>query len=399
MVTQTNADEFETLCNLNETIQVPAEWCVVLADIQGSTEAIKNGKLKEVNLVGAASIAAIRNHFDPKRVPYVFGGDGATFLCHQNDLQDCVKLISQVKVIAKSNFGMTLRLGSVSVGEIQKLGGEIFLGFLAWSETESMPFFRGNGIAMAEEMIKKSSKKDPKHDQNNLENFPDTVKGLSCRLSPFTATRGRILSILIEPTVSLKKEDDVFKDVFASLGNHQDLNVLSPIQKQTMRRSLSFKNMISESAMHQSKPGTLPLCFQFLVEFISEVITRIVFALNLKNDVIGEPSEYIDKLIVQSDWIKCDGMLRMVLDLKEQEEVSLRSKLDELHAAGKIYFGVHGSQTALLTCHIASAKGQRHTHFVDGGSGGFTMAAVQLKAQKREKFVSIEQIGSTAAGH
>jgi hypothetical protein len=72
-----------------------------------------------------------------------------------------------------------------------------------------------------------------------------------------------------------------------------------------------------------------------------------------------------------------------VLDLTVEEEASLRQKLSELKQDSKVFFGIQTSQNALLTCYIKSPIGQRHVHFVDGGSGGFTAAAVELKDQKK----------------
>ena len=55
-----------------------ADWCVVITDVEGSTVAIEQGRYKEVNAVGVASIVALTNVIKPLQVPYVFGGDGAT---------------------------------------------------------------------------------------------------------------------------------------------------------------------------------------------------------------------------------------------------------------------------------------------------------------------------------
>ena len=58
---------------------VPGDWWIVVADIIGSTEAIKTGAYKKVNTVGVACIAAVTNVDRNIDLPFVFGGDGATF--------------------------------------------------------------------------------------------------------------------------------------------------------------------------------------------------------------------------------------------------------------------------------------------------------------------------------
>ena len=75
--------DFEGFTDPSRYQTLPADWRVVIADIRGSTKAIAEGRYKDVNMMGAACITAVLNalkQFDPVLdVPYVFGGDGATF--------------------------------------------------------------------------------------------------------------------------------------------------------------------------------------------------------------------------------------------------------------------------------------------------------------------------------
>ena len=58
---------------------VPGDWWIVVADVIGSTKAIEAGAYKKVNTVGVACIAAVVNVDRSVEMPFVFGGDGATF--------------------------------------------------------------------------------------------------------------------------------------------------------------------------------------------------------------------------------------------------------------------------------------------------------------------------------
>ena len=77
---------------LSNYIDVPETWHVVLADVKGSTRAIQEGRYKDVNMVGAAAIAAVCNAWDRRYLPYVFGGgwrhfsraDRATLTCDRH---------------------------------------------------------------------------------------------------------------------------------------------------------------------------------------------------------------------------------------------------------------------------------------------------------------------------
>ena len=59
--------------------QVPGDWWIVVADVIDSTKAIEAGAYKKVNTVGVACIAAVVNVDRSIDMPFVFGGDGATF--------------------------------------------------------------------------------------------------------------------------------------------------------------------------------------------------------------------------------------------------------------------------------------------------------------------------------
>jgi hypothetical protein len=67
-------------------VPVPDDWVVVLSDVRGSTAAIRAGRYKDVNLVGASSITAVCNAMKGIDLPYVFGGDGATLLAPAHGL-------------------------------------------------------------------------------------------------------------------------------------------------------------------------------------------------------------------------------------------------------------------------------------------------------------------------
>lgn len=65
-------------------VPVPRDWWIVVADVVGSTKAIQAGAYKSVNTVGVACIAAVMNVDRSVAIPFVFGGDGATFAVPSN---------------------------------------------------------------------------------------------------------------------------------------------------------------------------------------------------------------------------------------------------------------------------------------------------------------------------
>ncbi len=69
--------EFAEFTDLESYAPLPDDWTVLASDVVGSTIAIEQGRYKQVNMSGAATIMAVINAADGVDLPYVFGGDGA----------------------------------------------------------------------------------------------------------------------------------------------------------------------------------------------------------------------------------------------------------------------------------------------------------------------------------
>ncbi len=69
----------------------------------------------------------------------------------------------------------------------------------------------------------------------------------------------------------------------------------------------------------------------------------------------------------------------MVIDCPEARIAAIRAYLDDLSERGDLSYGIHLSDTALMTCLVENANEHKHVHFIDGGEGGYTQAAKELK--------------------
>jgi hypothetical protein len=99
---------------------------------------------------------------------------------------------------------------------------------------------------------------------------------------------------------------------------------------------------------------------------------------------------YVADVPRYSDFRKFDDMLRMVLDCGPGEVIAIEQLLDRYYRRGEIYYGVHRSPQAVMTCFVRGLQPGQHVHFIDGSGGGYAMAAKHLKAQR--------QSGLSAAG-
>lgn len=376
--------DYISISERNHSKAAPDSWSVVIADVRGSTEAMKAGRQRDVNLVGTACIAAIRNHYAPREVPYVFGGDGATFLISEDRLTHCLELLASVQTNAIYNLQLELRVGQISVAELRKRNAEISIGYLKGAGLETVPYFRGSGIALADRLIKESWTKQSFDSLILTADQPD-LSGLSCLHRPFLSRRGKILSAIIELRSDNGEaaEDDVLAKIFAKLSEGGPLNRLRPIQEENLERAWLNETWKAEAKLKAQAKSPWSLILSETLIILRQYVSNSFFRLDFLGRFVGKNSVYMKRLLQQSDWIKMDGVLRLVIDVNAIEEKEFRQMLEDQRQAGKLIYGIHESDSALMTCHLRSMKTQEHSHFIDGADGGLTIASIQLKEQKQ----------------
>jgi len=84
--------------------------------------------------------------------------------------------------------------------------------------------------------------------------------------------------------------------------------------------------------------------------------------------VFFDATRYAAAIDTHSDFRKVDDLLRMVVDCSSQQAQASQSYLEAQHADGEIYFGVHFSDEALMTCFVYGMSDSEHIHFVDAGA-------------------------------
>ncbi len=85
-------------------------------------------------------------------------------------------------------------------------------------------------------------------------------------------------------------------------------------------------------------------------------------------------------VINSSDYKKFDGSLKMTISCYTEQRKQFETYLQKLNQNDKIYFGLHISNRALVTCLV----GNQQVHLVDAADGGYALAAKQLKQQIAE---------------
>ncbi len=100
-------DDFSGIADSSNYQVAPDDWHVIIADVKGSTQAIAEGRYKDVNMIGAACINAVLNISQKRSVPYVFGGDGATLMVPPEDVDSAARVLLGVRDLAASRFKLS----------------------------------------------------------------------------------------------------------------------------------------------------------------------------------------------------------------------------------------------------------------------------------------------------
>ena len=370
-------DDFSQVANLDNYKIAPDDWFIIIADIQGSTRAISEGRYKEVNMIGAACINAVLNISAPGEIPYVFGGDGATLLAPPNRLDACKKTLLAVRSLAELKFNLSLRVGIVPVAKINATDGHrVMVAKYKLSPGNVLATFSGGGIELAEHWIKSSS--DYLIEDSDVDKSPD-LSGLSCRWEPLASENGVMLSVLIQ---AVAEQESLKSRIYTSL-----IDALGEISVEASNQGkpMSDKNMKFRwpprglGAEIDATVGERNRLFWALRLYLYSLFQWCLDRFDL---TVGgyRGRQYRVELRSNTDYRRFDDTLRILLDctLAQADEVD---KMLALRAeSGELVYGLHRADSALMTCLVFSLEKGEHIHFVDGNDGGFTSAAKNMKA-------------------
>jgi len=356
---------FQDISKNSSFKDIPKDWYIIASDVKNSTQAIKDGKYKEVNILGALTIIAILNLKKEIELPFIFGGDGATIMIPPSLLDDAKQSLLAVQKIAQISYNLELRIGIIPVDEIYKHKKEICVSKFKISHNYSQAMIRGGGRELCDELLKDS---DSYHIKDSIQDdFEVNIEGLECRWENILSPKDETISILIRAKEESYYED-ILKNLETILGTKQHRNPVN--QKNTI---LSFDSNILDkeiSIYTQNKVMKFLLTLKLkFINFIGNV---------LMNFKIGDWATYKKRVVSTTDTEKFDDMLRMVISSSFEQTKKLENYLEKEYQAKNLTYGLHKSDSSLITCLIFERHG-KHIHFVDSSNGGYAMAASNLK--------------------
>ena len=375
-------DEFPNVTDLSLYRPLPDDWCIVITDIKGSTKAIEDGRYKDVNMMGAACIAAVINAVPECDIPYVFGGDGATLAVPSSATASVKRVLGAARRLSQNQFASDLRAGIVPVGDVRDAGADVLVAKFQLSPGNSLAMFAGGGVQLVEALIKADEGNDqylipiPKSDA------PPDLDGLSCRWQPLKSCQGTMISMLIHARGRTGSENAAtYRQVIDGVAEilQADPKSASPVSAGNMIFKWPSQGIRNESKLLANSPNRFAKrVWLYCTGFIQLILEKFDLSAGGYNAPV-----YRAELRANADFRRFDDMLRMILDCPVETADAIEAFFMDLHSQGKIAFGTHRSDHALMTCLVFSLTRGEHVHFIDGSDGGYAMAAVQLKAQMR----------------
>jgi hypothetical protein len=199
---------------------------------------------------------------------------------------------------------------------------------------------------------------------------PPDLTGLSCRWTPVRAERGQMVSLVLRCSNH--------QQVHAELARIAGLETLSAISQSALTPRWPPPGLLREAKARRRR---LPLALMIVAVGI-ETFVAYLFIRFRWNAGSFNANRYVREVAEGAiDFARADENLAVVFDCPDDRIEALRMYLDECSRRGEVRYGMHVSDHAVMTCLVVSPADGQHVHFIDGGDGGYTRAATQLKAK------------------
>lgn len=357
----------------------PASWHIAITDVRGSTRAIEEGRYRDVNALGVASIVALCNATRDVQLPYVFGGDGATLLVPGCHLETYRAALRGARRVAEEAYGLGLRVALVPVAELLAESHAVRVARFRASSNVCLAMFAGSGFSEAERRVK-----SPELCERYLVSAegPSEVdfEGFECRWQPVQNRRGSVVSLLVQALAASDVErENSYREVLRVLEQTAADHDVRPVSVRGLRLKPLSNDYSTEARLRAGSTEGDSYRAASKRARKQALVGRVLIGVGASAGGF-DGKRYPAELVENTDFRKFDETLRMVLDLSEQEIAALERYLESERAAGRLAYGMHRAPAALVTCFVRSHAGN-HVHFVDGADGGYALAAKQLKAQ------------------
>ncbi len=349
---------------------VPPDWQVVLTDVKGSTRALDDGMHHTVNLVATGSIVAALNIARKAdiRVPFFFGGDGATMIVPQALAGPVLQALKRHSDNTRRQFGMELRVGAVPVADVYSAGRELLVAKAKMSEDYTIPVVLGEGLQYAEQVVKGEDYAQP----TAVDNAALNLEGMQCRwdsIKPPGDAQEVVCLLVTFPDTARQSVlcSEVLAAIDATFGPPQARN---PVSVQRLHLQPTVARAVRELQARLGEYTAFDVASAWVRSLVAYAFLRW----------LPQGEAYRKGVTRLSDTLMLDGKVSTVIAGTRSQREKLVALLDAMEQAGGIRYGTHICSSSVMSCYVRDRRND-HIHFVDGIGGGYTRAATVLKAK------------------
>jgi len=166
-------------------------------------------------------------------IAFVFGGDDTSILMPSPHIEQVKIALLGTKEKSEQDFNLHLRIGAISVQELNKKGISLLVAKHEISKDYKQSIFYGGGMSKADSLIKS----DANYCYNIPKNMPKVdFSELECRWQDIPSPKDETLSLLV-----FAQEAEAYRHLLnyisAEMSNYQQRN---PVQEKKLHLSLSL---------------------------------------------------------------------------------------------------------------------------------------------------------------
>ncbi|MFV1885060.1 MAG: DUF3095 domain-containing protein [Balneola sp.] len=373
-------DSFFDISNTAYYHSLPSDWYIGVTDIVNSSKAIDEQKYKWVNILGASPIIGLMNESQKADIPFSFGGDGCS-VCFPPEYYKTVKRVfAASKKTGRLAYGMDLRAGIYPISLIRERGFDVKVARFKVSDFYNQAVFIGNGLTAAEALLKSEPESEFVVKSSEIGDQEVDFSGLECRWQEVKKENMSVYSILIQANELHDDSVELYNTVLTKMRHFFDFDDrMNPVVAESLKMTLSPEKLAGETKFRTTGQSRFKK-FAYLLKVQLKTILGSLFMKFGRKTSETDWSYYKPDIAINNDYRKFDDMLRLVISCRQDQMDNFKTFLEELYKDSKLAYGIHKSDSALITC-MVFAWHRQHLHFVDGSKGGYIMASKDLKAR------------------
>ncbi|MEX0899671.1 MAG: DUF3095 domain-containing protein [Gammaproteobacteria bacterium] len=373
----------DALCDPGAFTALPDDWHLAVADVAGSTRAIAAGRYKAVNTVGVSVIAAVTNALKPLDLPYIFGGDGAIVCVPAEGAAAARRALAATAAMARRAFDMELRTALVPVAFLRGLGHEVLVARHRvsphYDQCALQCALHGGGAPLAETLLKSGGLPAECYVGAD-DSLEADYSGLECRWREIPSPSDETIAVIVQASAGAAEPLATYRAVMHEIEQiFGNADACHPVSKEGLQVTLSSFVLAHEARVRTWREGFGGRLRYAISQRLQVVLGWILFATGTRTSDT-DWSRYKGDAVANTDFRKFDGCLRLVLAGNADQRQRLVKRLDARRRTGDLTFGIHVSDSAIMTCLVRQRQFE-HVHFVDASGGGYAAAAKQMKAQ------------------